>query len=231
MKEKLENFWYHYKWTTIVVAFFAVLLVVGIVQMVGREDYDTQILYAGPSVTLTQSGSEDAINRAFCQLLTSDRNEDGKINLLFRSYAILSDEQLAEKQAAAAAEGDHVYYDTSLRQNSLSEIGTLLATGEVSVCLLDPYVYGIYQQQEAFVPLEEVLGYTPDFALDDCSVYLKDTDFGSYYTAFAALPDDTILCIRKKAYETGITSSKKLVEAYEYNCELFRAIFAFQPPD
>lgn len=231
MKEKLENFWYHYKWTTIVVLFFAVILVVGIVQMVGREDYDTQILYAGPSVTMIQSGSEDAINRAFCQLLTTDRNEDGKINLLFRSFAVISDEQLAEKQEQAAAEGDHVYYDASLRREAISEIGTLLATGEVSICLMDPYVYGIYSEQEAFVPLEEVLGYVPDFALDDCSVYLKDTEFGSYFTAFSALPDDTLLCIRKKAYTTGITASKKQKEAYEYNCDLFRAIFAFQSPD
>lgn len=230
MKKKLENFWYHYKWVTIVAAFFAMLLIIGIVQMASREDYDTQVLYAGPAVTLA-NGSEKAINDAFRSLLKDDINGDGKKNLLFRSYAVISDEQLAEKQDEAAKDGDHVYYDTSLRKNAINEIGTLLATGEVSICLMDEYVYNIYKAQEAFVPLSEILGEKPEFARDDYTVYLKDTEFGSYFTAFSALPDDTLLCIRKKAMNVGITGSKTAEKAYQYSCELFKAIFEFKAPN
>ena len=47
-KQWLENFWYHYKWTVIVVAFFVAVAVVGIVQMVNRPQYDTSVCLASP---------------------------------------------------------------------------------------------------------------------------------------------------------------------------------------
>ena len=36
----LDNYWYHYKWRTIVILFFAVLLIVCVVQCSTVEKYD-----------------------------------------------------------------------------------------------------------------------------------------------------------------------------------------------
>ena len=44
----LDNFWYHNKWTVIVVTFFVAVLLIGIVQMVGRPKYDTSVCLASP---------------------------------------------------------------------------------------------------------------------------------------------------------------------------------------
>lgn len=232
LKKKLENFWYHYKWTTIVVAFFVLLLGIGIVQMISKEDYDAQVLYAGPSVTLIEQGADDRISSAFSRLLSDDHNGDGKKNILLHSYTVISDEQLAERQEEAKKENDSVYYDPSLRKNAISNISSLMATGEVAICLFDPYVYGVFDDQEGFAPLSEILGYTPEGAQDEYTIRLKDTEFGSYFSCFDALPDDTLLCIRKEPYAMGFMSSKKqLQENYAYSCELFRAIMAFQSPE
>ena len=43
----LDNFWYHYKWTVIVVAFFLFVGIVCLVQCSGRESADLTVTYAG----------------------------------------------------------------------------------------------------------------------------------------------------------------------------------------
>ena len=45
-KDKLSNFWYHYKWAVIIGAVVAVFLVVLIVQLVTRDDPDYRVLLA-----------------------------------------------------------------------------------------------------------------------------------------------------------------------------------------
>lgn len=43
-KEKLSNFWYHYKWTTLVVSVSLVAVVIFVIQMLGRTQYDTTVI-------------------------------------------------------------------------------------------------------------------------------------------------------------------------------------------
>ena len=44
---KLQNFWYHNKWTVIVVTFFVVVIAVCTLQMFGKDKYDVSIVYGG----------------------------------------------------------------------------------------------------------------------------------------------------------------------------------------
>ena len=43
----IENYWYHYKWPTVIVLFFAIVILVCTLQMCGRESTDITIVYAG----------------------------------------------------------------------------------------------------------------------------------------------------------------------------------------
>ena len=43
----LENFWYHYKWHSLIAAFLIFTVTVCTVQMCRKESYDMHILYAG----------------------------------------------------------------------------------------------------------------------------------------------------------------------------------------
>lgn len=221
MKKWLENYWYHHKWATIIVAFFAMIAVIGIVQMFTHTEYDAHIIYAGPAVTLTDSGADGRIAKAFESLLTKDRDGDGEIHVLLDAKTILSDEQLAEKKKEAAEQGDHVAYDVSIRQNYFSDISTLLLTGQVSICLFDPYVYGRYTAEDHFVPLSEVLDEIPAAAYDEYAVRLKDTDFGKQ-SAFSSLPDDTLICLH-----ISVSGKKAAKESYEYCRDLFRAALLY----
>ena len=42
----LDNFWYHYKWPTIIAAFFIAVFAICIAQAVTRSEYDMYVRYA-----------------------------------------------------------------------------------------------------------------------------------------------------------------------------------------
>ena len=71
----LDNFWYHYKWVTLVTIFFVVTLTIIIVQMITKTNPDCNILYGGPAVLTANQTKE--IENAFNALLPEDYNGDG----------------------------------------------------------------------------------------------------------------------------------------------------------
>ena len=224
LKKWLENYWYHYKWTTIVVLFFVVVLGIGIYQMASKSDYDTQIVYAGPVLLMSEEQIE-GVNSAFEAILPEDRDGDGDKAIILHDFTILSDEQYAQK--LEEADGS-LAFDPSTRTNYIQNIMTLYSTGESSISLLDPYVYNIFFRQDAYVPLEEILGEKPEYALDDYSVRLSDTPFGQYFDSLDVLPEDTVLCFRKAS---ELSTSDKTTEQYAFDQKLFVAIFIFTPPE
>lgn len=72
----LDNFWYHYKWVTLVTAFFTVTLSIIIIQMITKTNPDSNILYGGPAVLTANQTKE--IENAFNALLPEDFNGDGE---------------------------------------------------------------------------------------------------------------------------------------------------------
>ncbi len=221
----LENYWYHYKWITVIAAFLIVVLGIGIYQMLSKENYDIDVLYTGPAMLSAEQ--KQGIASAFASVMVGDFNEDGKKTVMINDITVLSDEQIAEKEAEAEAESDTVYYDYNNRQNSISQVTTLISTGETVICLMDDYMYQKYKTADAFLPLEEVLDSVPDYALDEYSVHLSDTPFGRYFSACDALPEDTVLCIRKPSVMTGGRSQKNAERYYEFCKEIFQSLFDF----
>lgn len=221
MRERLENFWYHHKWKTLIIAFFVAVAIIGIVQIAVRDEYDAQIVYAGPAVMVADSSSGDRIAAAFSSLDVGDRDGDGEARILVNAKTVLSDEQLAEKQKEAAEDHDHVAYDPSLRTESMSQIRTLMLTDQVQICLFDPYVYGTFPPEEHFVALSELFGETPKGAVDEYAVRLKDTDFGKQ-TSFSSLPDDTLICLHRQ-----VSGKKGAGESFEYSKKLFVAALTY----
>ena len=73
----LDNFWYHNKWKTIIIAFFVIVFIIGFVQCMKKTDADISILYVGPEVV---TGEEyDAMETSLESRVDTDYNGDGKI--------------------------------------------------------------------------------------------------------------------------------------------------------
>ena len=83
---KLENFWYYYKWHTIVSLFLAFVIVVCTVQACSREKEDIRIIYAGGSYVEGEYHRE--ISKALSSVLPEDFDGDGKEK---RGFCELSD--------------------------------------------------------------------------------------------------------------------------------------------
>lgn len=221
----VENYWYHYKWVTVITLFFVLVLGIGIFQMCAKEEDDIDILYTGPAILSADQKQELAA--AFAAVMADDFNDDGEKTVKISDITVLSDEQLEEKQAEAAAESDWVYYDYQNRENAISNVTALITTGETVICLMDDYMYQKYKAQDAFLPLEDAIGSLPEYAIDEYSVHLADTPFGQYFSACTALPADTVLCIRR-ASVLSAGSAKKAAEAHYQDClETFKSLFTF----
>lgn len=227
MKEKfrrigaaLSNYWYHYKWVTIITAFFVVVIGICIFQMAGEDPIDISAVYAGPEYL-----SEDAhheLNLSLEQIMSKDYDNDGKKNVQLIDLLILSDEQIKERDEQAREEDKAFIYDPSSRNSVMMSLGTYLSTGEAVLCFLDPYVYESFAEKDAFVPLTELLGYRPEGAYDDFAVRLSDVGAYKYYSALSYLPDDTLVCLKTRSY---MYTTDEQIAYYERHIDYFKRLF------
>lgn len=230
-KKEIENFWYHYKWHTLIIVFFAVFLVIAIAQMTGRTAYDAHVLYTGPAyldketvtdiVSSITKASEEA---APANDNPADYSEDGVLTLDFNKLVYVPTE-LAE-----------TYQDNDIYFNGLSNTGTrgefdnLIMIGEYVILFIDQSLYDETVGTGAFLTWEEALGYTPDGAYDSCGIMLSALPISSE-NGLRQLPDNTILCCRGKSYVNNFNKKVQNEALYNAQLALFRQIVEYVPTE
>ncbi len=226
-----DNFWYHYKWVTLIILFFATVIIVSTVQMLTREEGDVYVMYAGPQVISVQNMTY--IERAF-ESVSYDYSGDGEVNAVLRELTIMSEKEI-EEAARAEMEEKGVPNEGYIlnEQMARSEMGKSLQVfnqeilgGDSVICLLSPYTYSIVYEAGGFMTLNEALGYTPEYAYDDCSVRLCDTGFATL-EGMASLPEDTLFCIRRLSSMSFLKGQNKTKAAHDYHLEVFRAAVSY----
>lgn len=226
----LDNFFYHYKWIVLIVCMFAIFVVVSAAQMLGREQTDIYIMYAGPQVISVQNMTY--IERAFEELDEDDYTGDGKVNALLRDITVMSEEELAAASGSSDSNVPNEGYilNEQLVRAQMSEsmktFNQEILGGDSIICLLSPYMYSIVREADGFLPLDEVIGYVPENAYDECAVYLADTDFGKL-EGLASLPDDTLFCIRRVSSMSFMKGKNKTEKAHSYHLERFKAAIEY----
>ncbi|MBE6605882.1 MAG: hypothetical protein E7635_02450 [Ruminococcaceae bacterium] len=228
----IDNFWYHYKWIVLIVALFATIIIVSTVQIFTREVGDIYVLYAGPKVVSLQESLY--IEKTFEKIDEIDHNGDGEINAIVRTLTIMSPEDISEsndaheEEVGAANEG-YIINEQMLGAQMSGAMQTFnqeIFGGDSVICLLSPYTYKIVHDSNGFLPLADVLGYTPEGAYDECAVYLKDTDFGSL-EGLSSLGDDTLFCIRRMSTMSFMKGHKKTEALYNYQLDKFKTALTY----
>ncbi len=216
-----ENFWYHYKFHTIIGTVAVVTLFICIIQMITRDEYDYQIMYAGPQIIALRDRTymEDAV-----EALADDYNGDGKVVIAFDDIVMLSPEEQKE-----AAENGAVF-NGEFNMNSMTEYYQQIFGGDAVICILSPYMYGVVREGDGFLPLAEVLETVPDSAYDDYGISLLKTEFGQYFNGMNDLPEDTILCVRRLSTMATFKGTEKTKKDHEANLDLFRKMVNFTAP-
>lgn len=214
----LDNFWYHHKWKTLILSFFAIVIIICTVQMCNKEEYDAHIIYAGPATVSLDDYK--MVTAGFADLMPDDFNGDG-VKIVDFTNIVYVPQEMAEEYREKG-----LNFDPLRNAQAQTQFQTEMMNGQCLICLLDPDLYLATVDKGFFRPLSEVLEHVPDYAVDDYAIlaadlpYFRRTDCGKFF------PDDTVVCLRVKNSVYGKTS-KTWDDLYAFHEDFFRTIVTY----
>ena len=218
----LDNFWYHYKWHSIVALFLVFTVTVCTLQMCQKESYDIYILYAGNHAYSRQSADADTPEyikaKSTLSRFVSDYDENGEINVSLRDLFIPKDEDMSD---LTESEYSRAYED----RTSLS---TLMVSGEHFLCFLAPEIYEYYKDSGRLADIRTIVPGDLNVEYYDESgkaISLSSTAF-STLAGFSDLPSDTVICLRSTGLSTHL-DKKSNQEAFDRAKETLLKILKF----
>lgn len=219
--KKLDNFFYHYKWHSIVALFLVVVLTVTLVQACSKEEFDVEVMYAGPK-NLNDRQTVIDIQNAFAAV-APDENGDGKTVVRLVSYWV--DESYYGGEGKDM-EGTDVAYFANNAMNNEKAYHDEIKAGNLSICLVSPHLFyqvhkegGFMRIDELFPELDESVYHVGEGgSVNHYAIRLSQTDFGKL-PGLSSLPEDTILCLRKPAYH--LLNASRLKKQHANSTEVF----------
>ncbi len=231
--KKLDNYWYHYKWHTVIALFLAAVILICSLQMCAKDDYDFEVMYAGPH-SLNNHQTILDIEAAFAEL-GDDRTGDGKVTVNLVSYWVderLSPDREEYKDMTAA----DISYSMNQSLNNQELYLDEVQAGNLVICLVSPHLFHLVDDEAGFMRVtdvfpdiaayeEDVFVYDADGKINRFGVVLSKTAFGQR-AGLASLPDDTILCVRKASPMNAFFGADKAEKNHTYAVEIFRRAVA-----
>ena len=222
-KSKIENFFYHYKWHTLIILFFTFVITIMAVQMCTKDDYDISVMYAGPEIV--SDGENAAVEKALLQIANNGVEEKNKKEkAILYDLLVLNEEQLADiyEQYGATVSNQTV---TKNRETFYYQV----LSDEFFLLFLSPECYTTHRQQDCIVPLSYMgINEMDVYQLreDDYSFRLSSLDVSKFYTAFSAFPPDTRVCIKR----VNTMNKGNGAEVQKDHIDLFKKMLAFELP-
>lgn len=228
--EKMENFWYHYKWHTIVAAFVVIVGVILTLQLCTKVDYDLHILYAGDKNIKTTSLSGDGKSEysdliSALELVGFDENSDGNVNINLQKLYILGEKAFEEAVKDVQDPMQKASLESEMQKNYES-LYNYLMFGDYYLCFLSEDVFFEYEEQfeeSVFAPLS---GYVKDGVeysyANERGIYISSLEMYEA-TALSLLPPDTVVCIRLP----GVLGARDDGKAYSAAENLLKKILGY----
>ncbi len=218
---KLDNFWYHYKWTVIVVIFFVSVAIVCLVQLLTRPKYDSSIAIG----TYYRMNSEEyaRFEALMEELLPTDVDGNGEKNVNILVYQYYSEEEIAAEEDRLEAESDRFAINLQYNKSEYDGFNSYTLTGETSVYIVSPALYKRLSEGDRLLSVADLYpdGNLPDgVRADGFGIDLGKTDLYKYNPAVAVLPESSILCFHR-ANVSGKNSDGAF---YEQEKAFFRAL-------
>lgn len=207
MKEKLSDFWYHYKWHTIVSLLLVLVIAFLSVQTCRRrKESDCVLLYAGPHAVAYPDKE---------QLLGSVAAAGGSDKADLYHYIV----SFETGSSGTNYEG-------------LTNFDAEIQSGEALILLLSPALYARVAEQNAVVPLDGYVGDTAAVWYDDTrrAVCLSSLPLAGA-PGFSTLPGDTLLCLRGPVSVGAVFRRRRAEKRYRTAEETLRALLSYQPPE
>ena len=226
VSKKFENFWYYYKWHTLVGLFVVFASAILIFQTCSRVKADTYILYAGTH-TVSRVGKDGNLSE-YESLLSSfkrvckDYNEDGVVAISFLDLFVVNQSE-AQK---LLDENPGMEINAALVQEDSETLKQKLVVGEYYLCFLSERLFKEYEESYEGKLFASISPYTSQNGeyeyCSDTGIYLRSLPFSSL-PEISDLPDDTVVCIRKFA-DFGMGNDK---EQFERSEEILKNILSY----
>ena len=210
LKKWAENYWYHYKWQTIICTFFLLALSVCLVQCTKKDDYAMYTLYAGPLYIGGEQSMQlkDAIN---------DYMDTENQNVCINSFVYVSEAKKEEY-----AKGD-AYVNDGINMQQTTDFFDFLYTASFNMIIVDNELYSMIRKDEILTPISDISSDAKKKSVDGYSIRLYDTSLPDRYAIFKKMPEDTLLCFRKNVLMQSL-ANKNNKELYEYQKSVFKSI-------
>ncbi len=220
--KRFDNFWYHNKWTIIIVTFFIAIAIIVAVQLITKVDYDANVTICGPDYfdnERLQYVSYDLNN-----MLSLDINGDGKKNVGLINYSVFSE---AEMNAANKSQKDENgnYVKIVEQSENLSQYKQFVqysGTGDSYIFIISKYVYEPMKNANPsrLLPISEIFERNlPDGTLDDgYGIKLSETEIYKNSPTLQSFAEDYIICFAK----LPDMANKKQTRIYKANIEYFK---------
>lgn len=206
MKKWLENYWYHYKWATIISAFFITVAVICIVQIASKKNYNIYIRYVGDSViTGTQY---DDMTGALEKIVSGDKKD----SVNFAQVAYISDDDNPYKNEKNA-----------VARETLSS----MLVQPYYIYIMDMTAYNDYKDSGVFAPLSSIFEEDiTDISYDEYALYLSKTEFLKNAPGMEWVEEDTVIVIKIVPYDSVFTGKKSKSElaSFDIHKEFLRSM-------
>lgn len=192
----LDNFWYYHKWKVIIAAFFLVVLVIGLVQIFSRVEYDVYVTVAVPyTMNADENGRFTELLQKFCP---RDFNGDGDVLVYVQGYQVYSDSEYESEKAYWEVRSEQFQINSVYNQSQIRAFDQYLMNGQSTLLLLSPYMFETKKDNGHLLALADVYGEDPlpeGVTADGYGIRLSETDFYRNNPAARVLPADTVLCL------------------------------------
>ena len=228
--KRLDNFWYHYKWHTLIALFAIFVAVICTLQTCSRESYDIHILYAGNREVKRTSASGGVIEyETFLDDLArigEDFDGNGKVTVSLKTLFSLTPDEVKEIE-----KNHELEVNRTLLQQDAATLSQLMTYGDYYLCFLSESVYKDYRDRDGislFAPLASYAAGTEGVRLTDAGdgIYLSSVDFGSL-PLLAEFPEDTVICLRALTEFTEKTDRTSR-EKFENSEKVLENLLAFR---
>ena len=205
-KEKLQNFWYFYKWR--ILAAILILAVCGgmLVQCLKKEDADVYIYWAGP-VSLTKE-AQKKISEAFQVVIPDDCAQTvGLLTTVYGSKATVGNAEDEKQQTVI---------DYTGQKETLEEFKSRMRLPDFAICILSLNCYEIAKQDTGTLrPLSEIFETLPEGTNEEgLGIPLAELPFYKSNSALQLFPQNSVLCLKSRSVFMDEKSYEKQVAAF-----------------
>jgi hypothetical protein len=197
-REWIENFWYHYKWHSLIALFLVFTVTICSMQMCSKESYDVYVMYAGQNA-ISRSSTDGDISPYLTVVKSlrtkcDDYNGDGEVKVEFLNLYVPTNEQISEYEKLTGTDVDY-----ALVNDNLSTMNDTMMYSEYYICFMSESRFLDYDSRNdggTFVPIEKYTNQNKTYEYaSPRGIYLCSTDFYSL-PGICDLPEDTVVCIR-----------------------------------